>query len=98
MEAIKIEQTLFSNNYELPQETLIIINKAFFQETLFRGQRMVIAMNDQKGWQINPYSSKEPILLTNQEIENYSIASRYLSPLYNFYYYGGKLICRFQLK
>jgi len=82
---VVLDQVLYSNNYEIPQKTIIIINKGFFQETTFPGNKMIVSMYDNKGWQINPYVSNKTIPLTSQEVQNYIVASRFLSPLYDFY-------------
>jgi hypothetical protein len=84
LENISIESTILSNNYEIPQKTIVILNKGFYQQTTFPNKKMIVAVKDNKGWQINPYVASTPVDLTPQEVQMYIIQSRYLAPLFDY--------------
>jgi len=83
--SVTIDQQLLQNNTEFPQKVIIINNKALYTDASFQGTRVVTAVSDTSGWEINPYTrgGKQPQKLTKEEIELYKYPTDLLGPLYN---------------
>jgi hypothetical protein len=85
IENINIEQTVYSNNTEIPQTTLIVPGKVFYQEINFPIGKNIICVVDGSGWMLNPYISTKANILSEKEAENYMINSNVYGPLYDYY-------------
>jgi hypothetical protein len=85
IETINIEQTLYSNNTEIPQTTLIVPGKVFYQEVNFPIGKNIICVVDGSGWMLNPYVSTKANILSEKEADNYMTNSNVFGPLYDYY-------------
>lgn len=94
IENIYIEQTIYSNNGEIPQTTIVIPGKVYYQEVNFHSGKSIISVVDGKGWVINPYASTKPKDLSDKESANYIINSNIFGPLYDYYVNGGKSLVK----
>ena len=88
IENIYIEQTIFSNNIEVPQTTLIIPGKMYYQEINFPNGKNIICVLNGAGWTINHFVSAKSIDLNEKEVNNYLINSNIFGPLYDYYLNG----------
>lgn len=85
IKSIYIEQTIYSNNREVPQSTIIVPNKVYYQEVNFQQGKNVVSVVDGKGWMINPFVSLKAKELTEKESNSYMINSNVFGPLYDYY-------------
>jgi hypothetical protein len=85
VENISIEQTVYSNNREVPQTALIFPNKVYYQEVNFQPGKYIICVVEGKGWAINSYVSAKAVDLSEQEASIYMINSNVFGPLYDYY-------------
>ena len=90
IENIRIEQTVYSNNREAPQTTLIVPGRVYYQEVHFQSGKNIICVVDGKGWMINPYMSAKANSLSEKESNNYMINSNVFGPLYDYSVNGEK--------
>lgn len=85
VKSVYIEQIIYSNNRELPQSTIIVPGKVYYQEVNFQQGKNVISVVDGKGWMINPFVSSKVKELTEKEANSYMINSKVFGPLYDYY-------------
>jgi hypothetical protein len=85
---ISIEQVGFSNNYEMPQTITIVKDKSTYQETTFPNGKYIIAINNNKGWEINPFVSTKSRDLTTGEVDRYSANINIFGSLYDYHING----------
>ncbi len=83
--SIYIEQTIYSNNREIPQSTIIVPNKVYYQEVNFPQGKNVISVVEGQGWMINPFVSSKAKELTEKESNSYMINSNIFGPLYDYH-------------
>lgn len=85
VESVSIEQVIYSNNIEIPQNTLIVPNKIFYQEIQFTNGKNIVSVYNGSGWQINPFVSGKPQNLSEKEVATYLVNSNIFGPLYDHY-------------
>ncbi len=88
IENIRIEQTIYSNNMEVPQTTFIVPGKIYYQEVNFQTGNNTICVVDGKGWAQNSFVSAKANDLSEKEAQNYMINSNVFGPLYDYYIHG----------
>lgn len=81
---ISIEQVGYSNNYEIPQNIMIIKDKALYQETAYANGKHIVSISTNKGWEINPFVSSKKRDLSDKEIEIYNANMNLFGPLYDY--------------
>lgn len=81
---ISIEQVGYSNNYEIPQNITIIKDRALYQETSYANGKHIVSINNNKGWELNPFVSNKTRDLSNKEIEIYNANINLFGPLYDY--------------
>lgn len=85
LNTVTIDQQLLQNNSEFPQKVVIINNKAIYTDASYQGIRVVTAVCDNSGWEINPYTrgGTQPQKLTQEEVLLYKYPADLLGPLYD---------------
>lgn len=90
IENISVEQVLYSNNREIPQTTIIIPYKLFYQEVSIQFKKNIICVIDGKGWFVNSYLSEMSKDLSEKDANIYMSNSNIFGPLYDYYSDNGK--------
>mgnify|MGYP003440731811 FL=1 len=85
LKSITIDRQVLANSAEFPQKVIVENNKAIYTESPFQGKKIISAVNDTNGWQINPYvtGSDGPQKLTKEEINQCKDQTDLLGPFYN---------------
>lgn len=88
IENISVEQLGYSNNYEIPQNRIVVKNKAIYQETIYPDAKLIVALEGNKGWELNPFVSKKARELSTTEVGIYKANIDIFGPLYDYYTNG----------
>lgn len=81
---VSIEQMGYSNNYEIPQSIVTVKDASIYQETTYPNGKHIVVVNNNNGWEINPFVSTTPRDLTSVEIQRYNANISLFGPLYDF--------------
>jgi hypothetical protein len=91
---IVIEQTAYFQNMEVPQVSIIIPGKVYYQEMTFPGGKIVVSVKDGKGWTLNTFASEKGQDLPPNDATMYMANSQVFGPIYDYYVNKEKAIVK----